>query len=115
MKRPGYCTLCEKPVFEFTGDSLVKPLMPLEDAWRVNFQLSDETNADITFCESCLATIPEETNRIWEICLESFDHEEKDRPTNDQKREFLAHIHEQHLVKELSRVRWTELKQAGVI
>ncbi len=106
MKRPGYCTLCEKPVFEFTGD---KPSRPHDDAWRVNFLLSDDTSADITFCAGCLEVLPEETGRVWEICLDAFDNDEKDRPTNDQKSGFLVHIHEQHLVRELSRVRWTEL------
>ncbi len=117
MKRPGYCTLCDKPVFETVGDRLVNPLVPHDDAWRVNFLLSDETNADITFCGACVAMIDEEMNQIWEICLEAFDTEEKQRSgkTPEPVAEFLAHAHEQHLVKEVSRVRWAELKQAGVI
>ena len=124
MKRPGYCTLCEKPVFKTIGDRLVRPLTPHDDAWRVNFELSDETNSDLTFCEACLPTIPAEMNRIWEICLDSFEDEElaayergEIRTDRQQEavNEFLVHINEQHLVKELSRVRWSELKADGVI
>lgn len=95
MKQPGHCTLCEKKV--------LNPV--LEDAWRVNFLLSDDTVCDITFCEDCLAEIPASLTRIWTICLERFDYEEEGRAKPND----LTHVHGMHLVKEMSRTRWTEL------
>ena len=104
MKKTGHCTFCEKLVFDFTPS-----LKPLDDAWRVDFLLSDDTLASITFCADCLGVIPENLARIWEICLERFDFEEGQRsgkaPPEVEK--FLAHIHEQHLVEEVSRTPWS--------
>ena len=108
MKRPGYCTLCEKPVFEFRQE---KPIHPLDKAWRVDFLLSDDTIASITFCETCLDSLPESQGKIWEIALERYDYEERQRPgrASPEVDAFLAHVHEQHLVREVDRVRWTDL------
>lgn len=106
MKRPGYCTLCEEPVFKFDGG---RPSFPLETAWRVNFLLTDDTSADITFCDDCLTDITENMDKIWEICLERFDFEERDRPPSPEKDAIIAHLKDQHLVREQARTRWDTL------
>ena len=106
MKKPGYCTLCEAPVFEFSGD---RPTIPTENAWRVNFLLTDDTSADITFCDDCLADINGNLERIWEICLERFDFEERDRPPSPEKDAIISHLKDQSLVREQARTRWDAL------
>lgn len=106
MKRPGHCTLCEKQIFES-----VDPPIPNSDAWRVRFLLSDETFADITFCEKCLPRLSRNKKKIWGIVMERFDYDEtkRDKPAKPEVEKMLGHIREQHLVKELSRARWSEL------
>ena len=104
MKRPGYCTLCEEPVFKFAEG---KPFFPLEMAWRVDFLLSDKTIASITFCEECLKNLSENLERVWEICLERFDYEEKQRQKPSPEADaMIAHLKEQHLVRIQSETRW---------
>lgn len=107
MKRPGYCTLCEKPVFTFQGGKPTPP--PLEDAWRVEMLLSDDTTADIAFCEPCLENISENMEKIWEICLAAYDEEKRDGEISDGAADFLKHARKQSLVREVSRTRWSDL------
>ena len=105
MKRPGYCTLCEKQVFDFSP-----VLKPLEIAWRVSFLMTDDTSADITFCDECLNILPENLEKIWEICLERFDYEEKQRGTPSPEADaMISHLKDQHLVHEQTRIRWDSL------
>jgi hypothetical protein len=107
VKRPGHCTLCEEPVFKFDGE---KPSFPLESAWRVNFLLTDDTSADITFCEECLMGLSENLEKVWEICLERFDYEERHRDEPSPEADaVIAHLKEQHLVRIQSETRWDAL------
>ncbi len=62
MKRPGCCTLCETPVREIVSKHTKgklkgepKELGPwLENAWRLTYLMSDDSTADITFCDEHL-------------------------------------------------------------
>lgn len=104
MKQPGHCTLCEKPVFDLSD----KPV-PLPDAWRVRFLLSDETTADITFCASCLSDIPDSHDLIWSRVLERFDFEESRRKEKPSEAvvEFLDHIKTVSIDHEVGRMLWS--------
>lgn len=108
MKRPGYCTLCEKPVFEFRKE---RPVRPLKEAWRVEMLLSDDSTADMTFCEFCLDNISGNLEKIWEICLAAYDHDEEKRNGDSPEgvAAFLEHARKQHLVHEVGRARWGSL------
>ena len=107
MKRPGHCTLCDAPVFEMVND---RPTIPTEDAWRVNFLLSDDTNADITFCEKCLSNLQNKLDKVWEICLERFDYEERTQKEPSPERDaLLAHLKELHIVQIQSETRWDSI------
>lgn len=102
MKQPGHCTLCDKPVFDMTT------VVPLPDAWRIRFLLSDETTADITFCASCLPDIPSSHELIWSKVLERFDYEETQRveEPSEAVTEFLSHIKTVSIEGEVGRMLW---------
>lgn len=84
--------------------------MPFDGAWRVDFLLSDDTTASITFCEGCLDVLDRNLKKIWQICLERFRYEEEKRGISPQGDAQLDYLKEQHLVREQGRTRWSELK-----
>lgn len=83
----------------------------METAWRVEFLLSDDTSADITFCNDCLGAIAENMEKIWESCLDRFDYEETQRPgkTPEAVAAHISHLKEHRLVHEIKRMRWDSL------
>lgn len=107
MKRPGYCTLCENPVFQVV-ENRIGP--PLSNAWRVTFLLSDETMADMTFCSTCLPDIESAHGMIWEKVLERFDYDETQRVGEPSPSviEFLEHIKTVSIRCETARILFSE-------
>ncbi len=77
-KRPGHCTLCGEPVFEIRsalggapGERVLLVDQPLDNAIRATFQLHGGSIMDLTFCTSCIESIPTRLNEIWDNVLES--------------------------------------------
>ena len=73
MKRPGCCTLCEKPgrevVSKHTKGKLKGETIQfgpwMDNAWRVTYLMSDGSTADMTFCEEHLDGDFEEIRKIY--------------------------------------------------
>ena len=93
VKWNGCCVLCDKEVFEietryveaFVGPGSVflgRPKdigKPLTVARRLTFRLSDNTDADITFCEDCATGAADRLPEIWGRCLGAFRFENEHR------------------------------------
>ena len=95
MKRLGCCTLCETEVYE-VKEYLDRPDSPrhghpcrlgplLENGTQVVFQMSDGSEAAITFCVPCAGPLTAaDYPGIWQIVCESNAISLAGRPRNEQ-------------------------------
>jgi len=117
MNRPGCCCLCEKPIREIiskhtSGKQKGEPKELgawLETAWRVSYELSDGSTADISFCEDCLDG---DFGNIWASVKERFLWEYDNIPAErtalqkDRVEKELNRILELSIRREIGRRLW---------